>query len=400
MNEKLHFSTRAIHAGKTKDKNYATSSPSIQPSVTYLLPPELGFGDAPISDSEQTWIYQRWDNPNAHQLEQRVASLEGGEAAVAFSSGMAAATGLIQHLLKMGDHLVIADTCYLGVAEFVRQKLPQWGIDVSLVDPTNLDEVDNAITSRTKLIWLETPTNPTLRLADIAAIAQIAHAKNVKLAVDSTFATPVSTRPLELGADYVMHALTKYFCGHGDAMGGIVVGEKQAMLDLRSDCLIHQGAVISPFNAWLIARGIETLPLRMAQHEHNAQTVASYLEQHPKVKRVIYPGLASHPQHALAKRQMRNMSGMLTFTVDNGDKLAVLMAQHLRVVHYAVSLGHSRSLVVYVPTDDIQQGSFQLSGNALKSYRAWAGEGIFRTSIGLEHAQDLIADLERVLGLL
>ena len=394
------FATRAIHAGKVKDQNFATSSPGIQPSVTYLLPPDLGFGqgkDSGDATNETPWIYQRWDSPNAHQLETRVAALEGAEAAVSFGSGMAAATGLMLHKLSAGDHLLIADTCYVGVAEFVRKKLPALGIDVTLVDTSDLNAVVAGMTPRTKLVWIETPTNPTLRLSDIAAIAEIAHAGGAMLAVDSTFATPVGTRPLRFGADFVMHSLTKYLCGHGDAMGGIIAGRQADIAALREDSLIHSGAVISPFNAWLISRGIETLPIRMAQHERNAFAVATFLEQHPKVTRVIYPGLASFPQHELAQRQMSNMSGMLTFAVSDGPALAHRMAQRFKVFHYAVSLGHSRSLVVYVPTAGIQQGSFQHQGAALAGYRQWAGEGIFRTSIGLEDADDLIADLAQVL---
>jgi cystathionine beta-lyase/cystathionine gamma-synthase len=194
-----------------------------------------------------------------------------------------------------------------------------------------------------------------------------------------------------------MHSLTKYLCGHGDAMGGIIAGRQADIAALREDSLIHSGAVISPFNAWLISRGIETLPIRMAQHARNALAVATFLEQHPKVTRVIYPGLASFPQRELAQRQMSNMSGMLTFAVSDGPALAHRMAQRFKVFHYAVSLGHSRSLVVYVPTAGIQQGSFQHQGAALAGYRQWAGEGIFRTSIGLEDADDLIADLAQVL---
>lgn len=393
------LATNAIHAGKVKDKNFATSSPGIQPSVTYLLPPDIGFGEGKDQDggAESPWLYQRWDSPNASQLEARVAALEGAEAAVAFASGMAAATGLMLHLLKHGDHLLIADTCYVGVAEFVRNKLPALGIDVSLVNTADNAAVAAAMTPRTKLVWLETPSNPILRLADIAAIAEIAHAGGALLAVDSTFATPVSTRPLELGADFVMHSLTKYLCGHGDAMGGIIAGKRQAMLALREDSLIHQGAVISPFNAWLINRGIETLPIRMAQHERNALAVAQFLARHPSVTRVIYPGLDSFPQRELALRQMHNMSGMLTFAVNDGPALARRMTERFKVFHYAVSLGHSRSLVVYVPTASIQAASFQHQGAALAQYRDWAGDGIFRTSIGLEDADDLIADLEQVL---
>jgi cystathionine beta-lyase/cystathionine gamma-synthase len=251
---------------------------------------------------------------------------------------------------------------------------------------------------QTKLVYVETPANPILRLTDIAACAEIAHAGGALLAVDSTFATPLATRPIELGADFVLHALTKYFCGHGDALGGCVAGRTRAMLDLRTDSGVHLGASLSPFNAWLINRGVDTLPLRMREHERNASALAQFLEGHPGVARVFYPGLPSHPQHALAKRQMANFSGMLSFQPKaDGVKVAQRMARDLKVFHYAVSLGHQRSLIVYLNTGEVNRQSFQLAGDALARYQAFAGDGIFRVSVGLEDADDLIADLDAVL---
>jgi cystathionine beta-lyase/cystathionine gamma-synthase len=238
-----------------------------------------------------------------------------------------------------------------------------------------------------------------MRLSDIEAASTLAHKKGVRdVVVDSTFATPIATRPLALGADFVVHSLTKYIGGHGDAMGGAVVGRGQDLEALNLEASVHYGGVLSPFNAWLILRGAATLPLRMRAHEEAATAVARFLEGHKSVKRVIYPGLASHPQHALARRQMTNFSGMLTFqTHEEGAAVAARMIKTCEVVHYAVSLGHHRSLAYWIPTKDLMRSSFKLEGEALERYRAFAGEGVFRFSAGIEDAEDICADLARVL---
>jgi methionine-gamma-lyase len=250
----------------------------------------------------------------------------------------------------------------------------------------------------TRLVYAETPVNPLLRLADIQAMAGIAHAAGAELAVDSTLATPIATRPLELGADYVLHSLTKYLGGHGDALGGAVIGGRERLAQLRHVGVIHGGGVLSPFNAWLILRGVATLPLRMAAHAESAGRVARFLEQHPRVTRVIYPGLPSHPQYELASRQMANFSGMLTFQVADGPAVARLLPERLEVFHYAVSLGHHRSLIFYLSTDELQNTSFRLDAEHLSRYRTLAGNGIFRVSIGLEDPDDLCDDLDRALS--
>jgi methionine-gamma-lyase len=399
---KAGFRTRAIHAGERIDPTTRAASPSIVPSVTYLIPPDFaakGF-DADVEEqSDESFIYARWSNPTARQLEQKVASLEGAQDCVSFASGMAASTGLFLTLLRAGDHLVVSDVSYVGVAEFVRRKLPGFGIEVTLVDASDLDQVRAAMRPNTKLLYIETPANPIMRLTDIAACAEIARAHGALLAVDSTFATPVATRPLELGADIVLHSLTKYMCGHGDALGGALAASKALVLAIREDSGVRLGASLSPFNAYLIMRGIDTLALRMQAHEQSALKVAAFLEAHARVKRVLYPGLPSHPQHALARRQMTNFSGMLSFQV-HGDALPVAkkIAAEVNVFHYAVSLGHQRSLIVYIGTDDVNGRSFQLTGDAYARLRAQTGDGIFRTSIGLEDPDDLIADLDRVLS--
>lgn len=390
--------TDAIHAGLAPARPGEPVLSPLVPATSFFVDPDaIGFSANDLTAATPL-VYGRWGNPTETALEQRLARLEGGEAALAFASGMAAVTGLFLNRLKAGDHLVLSNVSYAGVAEFAHDKLPTFGIDVTTVDAADLAAVAAAIRPSTRLIHVETPANPILRLTDIAAVAEIAHAAGAELSVDSTMATPIATRPLELGADYVVHSLTKYACGHGDALGGAVIGRADAIAALRKDALIHLGAVINPFAAWLILRGLETLPWRMAGHEQNALAVARFLETHPAVERVIYPGLASHPQHDLARRQMRNFSGMLSFVVkEDPDVVARRLAQRLKVIAYAVSLGKTRSLLFHIPTDDLLRTSFHLTGQDAESYRAWAGRGVFRFSVGLEDADDIIADLASAL---
>jgi methionine-gamma-lyase len=286
---------------------------------------------------------------------------------------------------------------YAGTAEFAKDYLATRGIEVTRVDMSQPRNIEAAIRPNTKLVYAETPANPLIRLTDIAAAARIAHAAGAKLVVDSTFATPLATRPLELGADYVVHSLTKYLGGHGDAIGGAVLGGAADLGELKKGVGIHLGGIISPFNAWLIMRGLATLPIRMRAHEEGALAVAKFLEGRRGVKRVIYPGLASHPQAELARRQMANFSGMLSFQFEDGETAARALSDKLEVVHYAVSLGHHRSLVFYLSTADMLRTSFALSSAQEESYRAYAGEGIFRLSVGLEDSKDIIEDLDRAL---
>ena len=394
----LKPATAAVHAGL---KHAAPGAPVLSPLIPatsfHAHPDTVGFSASNLS-GETPYFYSRWSNPTTDALEQRLAALEGGEAAVAFSSGMAATSGLLLHALKAGDHLVISDVCYAGVAELAHDALPRFGIAVDAVDTSNLDAVAAALRPTTRLVHIETPANPILRLADIAAIADIAHRRGALLSVDSTMATPIATRPLDLGADFVVHSLTKYACGHGDALGGAVIGRGDAIATLRKEALVHLGAALNPFAAWLILRGLETLPVRMDVHQANAAAVTRYLSMHPRVTRVLWPGDAGHPQHDLARRQMANFSGMVSFTASDGPALARRLAERLMLVAYAVSLGKTRSLVFYIPTAELLETSFRLEGAAAAAYRAWAGEGVFRFSAGIEDAGDIIADLDQALA--
>ena len=388
--------TRAIHAGEHHDTASGSSAPDLVMSSTFRVEQEVSFsankleGDAP-------YVYTRWANPTNDQLEEKLAALEQAEACLAFASGMAATTGVLLGSLSSGDHVVMCDTNYPGTAEVARQTLPRFGIDMTPVDTSEPGNVACAARDNTRMIWLETPSNPLLNIADIAAIAGIARDHGALLVVDSTFATPIATRPLELGADLVVHSLTKYIGGHGDAMGGSVCGSRELLEPLRTEALSHYGGVISPFNAWLILRGMATLPIRMREHAANAMAVAEYLERHPRVEAVIYPGLESHPQHELAAKQMDNFSGMLSFRMANSTEVAARMMSGFDVIHYAVSLGHHRSLMYLLQTDDLALTSYGLEGTQLEKYRAVAGEGVFRFSVGLEDPEDICADLDRVL---
>lgn len=391
--------TRAIHAGEAPDPATGASAPNIVMSSTYVTQEAAGFSAHDLGE-ESPYLYSRWANPSVNMLERKIAAMEGTEACICLASGMAAATAIFLSKLSQGDHAVISDVSYAGVAELARDTLPRFGIETSCVDMTDLDALRAAMRPNTRLVHAESPVNPIMRLTDLEAVAAIAHEAGAKVSCDSTFASPVATNPARLGIDYVMHSVTKYIGGHGDAVGGAVAGSKAAVAALNLEAGIHHGGVMSPFNAWLIARGAATLPIRMRAHEETAMAVAEYLESHPRVTKVLYPGLKSHPQHALASRQMRNFSGMIAFQVGDaatGRAIANRMAKELQIIHYAVSLGHHRSLIFWMETAGLMETSFRLKGRQLDSYRDFAGDGIFRLSVGLEDAEDLIRDLDRVL---
>jgi cystathionine beta-lyase/cystathionine gamma-synthase len=367
-------------------------------TTTFKLPePGPRLLDALFLRGEQPpHVYTRWSNPSLRTLEEKMAALEGAEAGVAFASGMAAVSGVLFTFLGSGDHVVASDVCYAGTVELMGLHLGRYGIDVSLVDTSDPEAVRRALRPNTKLVYIETPANPILRLTDIAALADVAHGAGAPLVVDSTFATPVLQRPLALGADFVLHSMTKYLGGHGDALGGIVLGGREGADRIRDGMLIHLGGAMSPFNAWLINRGLATLSLRMRQHQDSALAVARFLEQHSKVRRVLYPGLESHPQHDLARRQMSGFGGMVTVQMDMDT--AMNLVQKVRVFTYATSLGDYQSLLFYYPTDMYVDSAAYLDAEQKAAIREWAGDGIMRISIGLEDPEDLIADLDQALG--
>jgi len=392
------FDTQAVHAGQEPDPVTGSVTPPIHMTTTFKLPePGPRLIDALFLKGERPpHVYSRWSNPSVRTLEEKTAVLEGAEAGVAFASGMAAVSSVLFTFLGAGDHVVSSDVCYAGTAELLGLHAGRYGIEVSLVDTSDAEAVRKALRPNTRLVYIETPANPILRLTDIAAVADIAHQAGVPLVVDSTFATPVFQRPLSLGADLVLHSMTKYLGGHGDALGGIVVGAREEIHRIRQGMLIHLGGAMSPFNAWLINRGLATLSLRMQKHQESALAVARFLEQHPKIRRVLYPGLESHPQHDLARRQMSGFGGMVVAQMD--IETALNLVQRVRVFTYATSLGDYQSLLFYYPTEMYVDSVAYLDGEQKRAIREWAGDGIMRISIGLEDAEDLIADLDAALG--
>jgi cystathionine beta-lyase/cystathionine gamma-synthase len=397
----MHFETMAIHAGAGPEDGSSALVRPVQLSASFKLPdfgPELF--DALLLESDRPqYAYSRWSNPTLRALEDKMSALEGGEAALVTATGMAAVSAVVLGLLNKGDHLVAQELCYVGSQELFGEHLSNYGIEVTMVDTSDLLQVEAALKPNTKMIYCETPSNPVLRISDIKALAGLAHASKIKLVVDSTYATPYLQKPLYLGADMVIHSLTKFINGHGDALGGVVIGSQAEIKELRKKMLVHLGGAASPFNAWLIARGAATLPLRMEKHCSNAMAIARYLSSHPAVVKVCYPGLSDHPHYKVASRQMSAFGGMLTFQLREGLSAAIKMAEKIKVFSYATSLGHPHSLIFYYPTDLYIDQALYLSEAQKKAIREqWMGEGIVRISAGLENETDLLEDLDSALA--
>ncbi len=371
----LQPETLAIHAGAEPDPATGAVAPPIHLSTT--------FRHGPAGESEAGYEYVRGANPGQDRLEAALAAIEGAPAALAFASGMAAIDHVFAELAP-GAHVLLPNDYYHGVRALAREFLPARGITTQMVDQTDLDAVRAAITPATRMIWAETPSNPQCRIADLAALAELAHAHGAILGVDSTFASPALQQPIALGADIVMQSTTKYIAGHSDVLGGsLAFAQRDERVDRISRRRYIHGAVLSPFNAWLTLRGIRTLPARMAWHCRNARAVAQFLAAHPAVECVHYPGLASHPQHALAARQMRDFGGMLSVQIRGGREAALAMAGKLRVFTNATSLGGVESLIEHRAS---VEGAHRVSP-----------ENLLRVSVGLEHPDDLLADLGQAL---
>lgn len=395
----LRPATRALNGGLAPNPVTGAIQPDISMSVNNVFAPgSAGFSAEGADLADLPFLYARWTNPTTRALEARLAALEGAEDALTTATGVAAIAATFLGLLKAGDHLIVSEVCYAGAFELANRILPDLGIEVTPVNLSDLEATRAALRPNTRLIHAESPCNPILRLTDLAALAALAHEAGALVSVDSTLATPVITRPLELGVDLVIHSLTKFMNGHGDALGGAVIGRKALISDLRARAGVYLGATLSAQNAWLILRGIDTLYPRIRTASATALRLASWLEAHPKVTRVIYPGLPSHPQHGLAKAQMALPGGMIAFQTADPQAMSQALAERLRVIHYAFSLGHQRSICVLIPTEEIQASTFRMQGAALARYRDWAGEGLFRLSVGLEDPEDLIEDLARALG--
>jgi len=387
------FSTRCIHGDLSSDhprENRPVATPIHQTSTFAFASADQGA--AAFAGENDAYIYTRIGNPTQAVLEERIASAEGGEAALALASGMAATTTAVLALCVSGDNIVAGDTLYGGTHELFRHTLPRMGISVTEVDTTDPENVARAIDERTRAVFFETPANPTLRVTDIAAVAEAAHARGVQVIVDNTFATPYLQNPLALGADIVLHSATKYIGGHGDTIAGILVGGREFIDRARGEILRDLGGCISPFNAWLLIRGLKTLPVRMERHCANARVIAQWLAEHPKVTHVDYPGLPDHPQHALAARQMRDFGGMLSFRVRGGRGAGRTVMDSVRLCTLAVSLGDVDTLIEHPAS--MTHSTYDEQALAV----ADIDPGMIRLSVGLEDPEDIIADLEQALA--
>lgn len=379
------FITKCVHAGNDIDKETGAIRRPITMANSYRLPEDA---------SKLNWsgtdelIYTRTTSANQIYLQEKLAAIEGGEDCVVLATGVAALAGVFFAFLKSDSHIICTNVSYVAVYRLLHEYFPdKYGIEVSLVDTSNLDEIKAAVRPNTKLIHIETPGNPTTRVSDIEEIAKIAKSAGALLSVDSTFGSPYLQHPLDLGADLVIHSLTKYINGHGDAMGGAVIGRKELIDKIKREAMVNIGGAISPFNAWLIMRGVVTLPLRMKQHSESALKIAEFLEVHPSVSFVAYPGLKSHPQHEIAKKQMSMFSGVISFGLKADVETHNKFVNNLELIISAVSIGHDESLIVYTgPTDE--RNHF---------YPKEFANGHLRFSVGLEAAEDIIADIDQAL---
>ena len=385
------FATLAVRAGESPCAATGALDTPIYQSTTFVSA-DADEMAAVFSEEKSGYMYTRYGNPTIHALEEKVAALEGGEAALAFSTGMAAISSAILGCVKAGDHVVATRMLYGAAYNFLNAKIPRMGAATTFVASTRVEELERAIRPNTRLIYFETPSNPTLEIVDIAAVAGMAQARGIPTLIDNTFATPALQRPLALGVTAVVHSATKYLCGHGDAMGGIVVGPKSYISELVHEVIRDYGGVLSPFNAWLILRGIRTLHLRMPAHCANAQKVAEFLAAHPRVERVNYPGLPRHPRHEVARKQMSAFGAIISMEVKGGYEAGKKVMDRVKLFSRAASLGDTRSLIVH---------SASTSHRAVpREERVAMGitDGLVRLSVGVEAVEDLIADLDHALA--
>jgi methionine-gamma-lyase len=344
-----------------------------------------GESDAPI--------YGRWGNPTTSMLEAKVAELEGGAAAVATASGMAAISGTLLELLAAGDHVVAPRGMYAETARLLRERLPRLGIETTFVEGRSIGAYEQAIRPTTRLLYAETPANPTLAITDLAALAALGRDKGLWLVADNTFATPVCQRPLELGFDVSIHSMTKALCGHGDAIGGVLVTRDAGLGKRIAECVVKGfGGVLAPFNAYLIARGVRTLALRTERSNATALDLARWLSGRPGVSAVHYPGLESHPDHAVATRQMRGFGALVAFELEGGLEAGARVLERVRVVTHAVSLGDVRSLITHPASTTAS------TMPVADRHAAGIGDGLLRLSVGIEDLPDLVADLDHAIG--
>jgi cystathionine gamma-synthase len=372
----MKLETLSVHVGRDVDAATGAVAPPIHLSTTFERDPDGEFS--------RGFVYTRPDNPTRRELEMCIAALEGGADCTAYSSGSAASLAVFS-LLRPGDQVLAPVEAYHGTAKQLRDILTPMGVRCEFIDMTNLDDVRRALTDKTRLVWIETPSNPMLNITDIAATAELAHARGALVCADNTFATPVWQRPFEHGADIVMHSSTKYFGGHSDVMGGAVVTrERGELADKLRDYQATAGSVPSPFDCWLIRRSLTTLACRVRTQTDTAMKLAEFLVAHPKVERVFYPGLENQPNHAIARKQMSGFGAMLSFCVKGGHEEAFAVAARLKLFTRATSLGGVETLIEHRAS--------------IEGPHSVTPQNLLRVSVGLEHADDLIADLEQALA--
>ncbi len=392
---KCGFATKQIHVGKHENSAGALTTPIYQTSTFEFATVEQG--GRRFAGQEAGYIYTRLGNPTVTSVEEKVAALEGGEAALGTAAGMGAISSALWASVVAADEIIASDTLYGCTFALLNHGMTKFGVSVKFVDMANLENVKAALSEKTKVVYLETPCNPTLKVVDIAEVAKIAHDfnKGIRVIVDNTFATPYLQQPLKLGADVVVHSATKYINGHGDVIAGFVVGKADFIGQVRMFGLKDMtGAVMDPFAAWLLLRGLKTLELRMARHCENARKIAAFLDAHPAVEKVNYPGLATHKGHDVAARQMKDFGGMLSFEVRGGKEAGMKLVNALELITVAVSLGDAESLIEHPASmthSTYSPEELAASGIA---------PGLIRLSCGLENAEDLIADLKQALELL
>ncbi|MEN8260602.1 MAG: PLP-dependent aspartate aminotransferase family protein [Pseudomonadota bacterium] len=392
MSKKMRFGTRCVHAGESPDPAYGAHTTPIYQTSTFVFD-TAEQGALRFSGSEQGYTYGRLipNTPTHTVLSSKMASLEGGEAGQTFSSGMAAITAVVLSRLEQGDHLVSTDVVYGCTYSLFSELLPKFGIEVTFVDSSDIGAVKRSLRKNTKLVFIETPANPTMTVCDIAAIAELARNTGAVTVVDNTFATPYFQKPIELGADVALHSATKYIGGHADVIGGVVIGT-QAFLDGMKSVVNDTGATLGLHEAWLCVRGLKTLHLRMQRHAENAMTVARFLEHHPKVAWVRYPGLPSHPQHGIAAKQMSGFGGMLCFGVKGGRAAGSRLMNSVRLCSLAVSLGAVDTLISHPAS--------MTHAHVPPEVRLKTGitDDLVRLSVGIEEPEDIMDDLDGALA--
>lgn len=388
--QQWQFDTLAVHAGQKPDAATGAISQAIIPAVAYAFP-DTETAAQVVAGVKNGTYYGRYGNPTTQTLERKIAQLEGGEESIGLSSGMAAISSALLAFLQSGDHVLVTKDVYGGTYNFITQSAPRFGISHTFVDCTDPELVRSAIQPNTKAIFVETPSNPLLTILDLSSLAAVAKSRQIPLIVDSTFMTPYLQKPLELGADVVVHSATKYINGHGDVLAGFVIGNHVVIDFIRKRIAGDLGQNLNAWEAFLILRGMKTMGMRVRAHCENAQKVAEYLNAHPMIKAVHYPGLTSHPQHELAKQQMNGMGGIVSFEIEGGLEAGKSFMNRLRLAMISFSLGDPETLVQHPAT------MTHCSIPAAERLKFGITDGLIRISVGLEDATDIIADLKQAL---